>query len=365
MKKDLRGKLDRAWQDQVSAVKEWKAKTGGKAIGLPLTDAPEELVWAAGALPVTIFGRDVPIQHADKHLQGFACGYSRSLTEQIERGDLDYLDGLIMPYACDTTRCLDLIYRHMKCFGFYDCIRLPKRITSEGVRTYYTAELKRVAEALAAFTGKKIDDAALSAAIKAYNSVRSGLLKLRSALAEGRDGVTTADYLSAVRAAMSLAPDVSAPLLTEAAADLGSPATSKKPRVVLAGKMAEPHELADLLEAAGLTAMQLRDKIARALSEFLPNPEVAVSVTEVRSLRVSVLGEVQRPGVLELRGTTTILEAIAMAGGFRDFASPSKIMVIRTDAHGRTEKIRFNYNRAVGGDEQNLVLKPGDVIVVP
>jgi polysaccharide export outer membrane protein len=129
------------------------------------------------------------------------------------------------------------------------------------------------------------------------------------------------------------------------------------------GKISMP--LLHDVQAAGLTAMQLRDKIARALSEFLPNPEVAVSVTEVRSLRVSVLGEVQRPGVLELRGTTTILEAIAMAGGFRDFASPSKIMVIRTDAHGRTEKIRFNYNRAVGGDEQNLVLKPGDVIVVP
>jgi polysaccharide export outer membrane protein len=129
------------------------------------------------------------------------------------------------------------------------------------------------------------------------------------------------------------------------------------------GKISMP--LLHDVQAAGLTAMQLRDKIARALAEFLPNPEVSVSVTEVRSMRVSVLGEVMRPGVLELRGTTTILEAIAMAGGFRDFASPSKIMVIRTDANGRTEKIRFNYNRAVGGDEQNLVLKPGDVIVVP
>jgi polysaccharide export outer membrane protein len=129
------------------------------------------------------------------------------------------------------------------------------------------------------------------------------------------------------------------------------------------GKISMP--LLHDIQAAGLTAMQLRDKIARALAEFLPNPEVAVSVTEVRSMRVSVLGEVMRPGVLELRGTTTILEAIAMAGGFRDFASPSKIMVIRTDANGRTEKIRFNYNRAVGGDEHNLVLKPGDVVVVP
>jgi len=132
------------------------------------------------------------------------------------------------------------------------------------------------------------------------------------------------------------------------------------------GKISMP--LLHDVSAAGLTAMQLRDKISRALAEFLPNPEVAVAVTDVRSMRVSVLGEVQKPGVLELRGTTTILEAIAMAGGFRDFASPSKITVIRTDAGGQTQKIRFNYNRAVSNgssDEKNLVLKPGDVVVVP
>ncbi|OLB97211.1 MAG: hypothetical protein AUH30_10810 [Candidatus Rokubacteria bacterium 13_1_40CM_68_15] len=132
------------------------------------------------------------------------------------------------------------------------------------------------------------------------------------------------------------------------------------------GKISMP--LLHDVSAAGLTAMQLRDKISRALGEFLPNPEVAVAVTDVRSMRVSVLGEVQKPGVLELRGTTTILEAIAMAGGFRDFASPSKITVIRTDAGGQTQKIRFNYNRAVSNgssDEKNLVLKPGDVVVVP
>lgn len=131
------------------------------------------------------------------------------------------------------------------------------------------------------------------------------------------------------------------------------------------GKVSMP--LLHDVQAAGLTAMQLRDKIARALAEFLPNPEVAVSVNEVHSMRISVLGEVQKPGVLELRGTTTILEAIAMAGGFGDFASPSKITVIRTDGRGATKRIRFNYNRAVGGDadEPNLQLKPGDVIVVP
>jgi polysaccharide export outer membrane protein len=85
----------------------------------------------------------------------------------------------------------------------------------------------------------------------------------------------------------------------------------------------------------------------------------------VRSYRVSVLGEVQRPGVLQLRAPTTVLEAIALAGGFRDFASPSKIVIFRKNGNG-TERLRFNYNRAVGSaTEENLALRSGDVVVVP
>jgi polysaccharide biosynthesis/export protein len=120
------------------------------------------------------------------------------------------------------------------------------------------------------------------------------------------------------------------------------------------------------VQAAGLTPMQLRDKIAAALAEFMPNPEVSVTVLEVRSYRVSVLGEVQKPGVLQLKAPTTVLEAIALAGGFRDFASPSKIVIFRKDDRGETQRLRFNYNRAVGAaGEENVTLRSGDVVVVP
>jgi polysaccharide biosynthesis/export protein len=130
------------------------------------------------------------------------------------------------------------------------------------------------------------------------------------------------------------------------------------------GKISLP--LLDDIQAAGLTPLQLRDKVAAALAEFMPSPEVAVTVLEVRSYRVSVLGEVQKPGVLQLKAPTTVLEAIALAGGFKDFASPSKIVIFRKDAQGQTQRLRFNYNRAVGGaGEDNVSLRTGDVIVVP
>jgi polysaccharide export outer membrane protein len=101
------------------------------------------------------------------------------------------------------------------------------------------------------------------------------------------------------------------------------------------------------VQAAGLTPMQLQEKLATALGEFMPNPEVSVTVSDVRSYRISVLGEVQKPGVLQLKSDTTVLEALALAGGFRDFASPSKIMILRKNGDGQTQKIPFNYNRVV------------------
>ena len=120
------------------------------------------------------------------------------------------------------------------------------------------------------------------------------------------------------------------------------------------------------IQAAGLTPLQLRDKIAAALGEFMPNPEVSVTVMEVKSYRVSVLGEVQKPGVLQLKAPTTVMEALALAGGFKDFASPSKIIIFRKDGSGQTQRLRFNYNRAIGnGGEENVSLKSGDVVVVP
>lgn len=131
------------------------------------------------------------------------------------------------------------------------------------------------------------------------------------------------------------------------------------------GKISMP--LLHDIQAAGLTPMQLQEKLSTALGEFMPNPEVSVTVTEVRSYRISVLGEVVRPGVLQLKSDTTVLEAIALAGGFRDFASPSKIVILRKNGDGQTHKIPFNYNRVVKDNraEGNVTLKSGDVVVVP
>jgi len=119
------------------------------------------------------------------------------------------------------------------------------------------------------------------------------------------------------------------------------------------------------VRASGQTPLQLRDDLMVRLTEYMPTPEVSVIVSEVHSPKVSVVGLVKKPGRFELTTASTVLDLLALAEGVDEFASPSRIVVLRTEG-GRTKRIPFNYNKvtAVGGQE-NFLLRPGDIIVVP
>jgi polysaccharide biosynthesis/export protein len=124
--------------------------------------------------------------------------------------------------------------------------------------------------------------------------------------------------------------------------------------------------LLDDVQASGLTAMQLRDVLAKKLSEYMPSPEVSVIVNDVRSFKVSVMGEVARPARYELKSWTTVLDVLAQAGGFNQFANRSKIVILRPNGKTMT-RVPFNYNKVVasGGEEENFYLQPGDIVLVP
>ena len=129
------------------------------------------------------------------------------------------------------------------------------------------------------------------------------------------------------------------------------------------GKVSLP--LVNDVQAAGLTPMQLRSALIKKLAEYVPSPEVSVIVREVHSFKVSVIGEVKRTGRHELKGRATVLDVLALAEGFGEFAARGRIVVIRQD--GR--QILFNYNKVVSsngaGARENFLLQPGDIIVVP
>ena len=131
------------------------------------------------------------------------------------------------------------------------------------------------------------------------------------------------------------------------------------------GKIAFP--LVGQVQAAGLTCQELQHRLTELLAKELRTPEVSVSVQEARSQRINVLGAVNRPGMYPLQKPMTVVDALALAGGLRPFAKSSRIFVLRALPGGRTERIPFDYRKAVleGKGDPPLELLARDTVVVP
>jgi polysaccharide export outer membrane protein len=131
------------------------------------------------------------------------------------------------------------------------------------------------------------------------------------------------------------------------------------------GKITLP--LVGELQAGGQTPRQLQVEIATKLQNFISEPEVTVMVQEVRSQRFNVLGQVTKPGSYLISNSAKVLDAIAMAGGFRDFAKKKSMYVLRQTPDGRQTRLAFNYAEVIKGKkpEQNIELKPHDTVIVP
>jgi len=135
------------------------------------------------------------------------------------------------------------------------------------------------------------------------------------------------------------------------------------------GKISMP--LIGEVQASGRTANQLASQVASRLKEYKDNPVVTVSVKEVNSYYVYVLGEVTKPGKYQLKSHATVLQAVAIASGFTLYAAKNKMKVIRhvQGEDGKTREIRIpaRYDDLVSGTGEigNFVLKTGDVVVVP
>jgi polysaccharide biosynthesis/export protein len=129
------------------------------------------------------------------------------------------------------------------------------------------------------------------------------------------------------------------------------------------GKISMP--LLNDLPAAGLTPLQLKDSITEKLKKYIADPRVTVVVTAMNSRRVFVTGEVTHSGPIALLPHMTMLQALSQAG-FTQFANLKGIYLLRTE-NGRQVKLPFNYKDVVKGNhpEQNIVLMPGDTLVVP
>jgi len=121
------------------------------------------------------------------------------------------------------------------------------------------------------------------------------------------------------------------------------------------------------VQAGGRTPGQLESDLSEKLKSFINSPVVSVLVQEVNSKKFNILGEVAKPGSYSVAIAPTVMDAIAAAGGFRDFAKKSGVYILRTGPDGHQVRLSFNYKEFVKGKnpEQNIKLEANDSIIVP
>jgi polysaccharide export outer membrane protein len=120
------------------------------------------------------------------------------------------------------------------------------------------------------------------------------------------------------------------------------------------------------VRAGGLTPEQLRLSVRDLAAKYIEAPNVSVVVKQINSRRVFVMGQVGKPGAYPLSNPTTVLQLLSMAGGVSEFADAKKIVIMRIEA-GKQQALKFNYRDVTKGKnlQQNILLKPGDTVVVP
>jgi polysaccharide export outer membrane protein len=117
------------------------------------------------------------------------------------------------------------------------------------------------------------------------------------------------------------------------------------------------------LRAGGLTANEVRDDIKARLERYKEVPEVSVTVADIRSYNLYILGEVRTPGRYQVKSRTTLLQALALAGGFTPFAATEKIVLVRRGQDANERRVRIRYRDLI--KRGDVELSPGDTVIVP
>lgn len=242
-------------ENPYSYLQKIKDENGKKAIGYVCSYAPEELIYAAGALPVRLFGSDSIIHRADLHLQSYCCSLVRGILEDALSGRLELLDGMIFPHTCDSIQRLSDVWRLNLVKSFHADVVLPVKLTTPSAKSYLVDVLKKFKTDLEQWLNIKITDAELNRAVKTYNAIRSLMTRLYRLRCENPHIISGHDFHTLIRAAMIVERDHFLEELTAITADLEKTASEKKltgvKRLVLSGGICNHPDVYDTIENAG------------------------------------------------------------------------------------------------------------------
>ncbi|MFQ5826085.1 MAG: benzoyl-CoA reductase, bzd-type, subunit N [Dehalococcoidia bacterium] len=188
-------KFEEWQQNRHEYARDWKAKTGGKVLGYFCTYAPEEIVYAAGILPVRILGSHEPEDVSLPHIFGMFCPFCRDVLAQGLKGRYDYLDGIVSPHTCmHINQTFESWSMHVPVSGSF-FVGVPSKVESPRARPYLAGELGRFKKSLEEWSGKTITNEDLDRAIEVYNTNRRLMRQIYELRRGERPPLTGADAM--------------------------------------------------------------------------------------------------------------------------------------------------------------------------
>ncbi len=241
--------------DPLSYARKLKEQSGKKIIGYMCTYAPEEIILAAGAHPLRLFGSNKNIFLADGHLQAYCCSLVRGVLEDALAGDLNFLDGMIFPHTCDTVQRLSDIWRLNIAYGFHLDVVLPVKLDTKSSRDYMIDVQNRFRNDLEKALQVNITEEDIKKSIALYNEIRGGLKKVYELKNINPEVISGKDLSVLVRAAMIMDRNDYLRILLKVIDELetkGSTIKSTpKRRLIISGGICSQPDIYSVIEAAG------------------------------------------------------------------------------------------------------------------
>jgi benzoyl-CoA reductase subunit C len=249
---DILNKFMDIVEDPFKTLKNWKNANKKKMIGCMPMQIPEEIIHAAGILPIVIPESHEPITVASRHIQNFFCGYARSVIDAVLKKKLDFLDGMVFQDTCHTMRPLfDII--HANCpLPYMKRIFMPLALEKPQAKPFLLGELERFKASVETFAGNGIDDRSLQKSIDIYNENRNWMKRLYDLRQQTPEVITAKEMLAVTVASMLMPKEEHSellkkliPVLNKRKPPIGD--VKNKVRLVLTGSLCEPPS-ADFLD---------------------------------------------------------------------------------------------------------------------
>jgi len=235
-------------------TRSWKNETGGKIIGHFCSYTPEEIIVAAGALPLRIFGSAENVSKSDAHLQAYSCSLVRGALGDALSGRLDFLDGIVFPHTCDSIQRLSDIWRMNITCGFHSDVILPVKLNSKSAREYMVSVIHKFKKDLENRLHVEITDEKLKNAVNHHNKLRSRLQRIYEIRREDPNLIDGSAVHAIVKTSMIMDRKVLSEELDKVIEMLesrkSSPASSKK-RLIAAGGLCSMPDIYKILEDSG------------------------------------------------------------------------------------------------------------------